>query len=103
HLELFDLVVAENGGLLYTPASKQEKVLAEASPPTFCEELTRRGVGPISVGRVIVATWEPHQVAVMETIRDLGLEMQVIFNKGAVMVLPSGINKATGLIAALGE
>ena len=35
------------------------------------------------------------------TIRDLGLELQVIFNKGAVMVLPSGVNKAIGLAAAL--
>ena len=48
-------------------------------------------------GRCIVATWEPHERHVLETIRDLGLELQVIFNKGAVMVLPSGINKATGL------
>jgi len=29
--------------------------------------------------------------------------MQVIFNKGSVMVLPSGVNKATGLKAALAE
>ena len=29
--------------------------------------------------------------------------MQVIFNKGAVMILPSGVNKATGLAAVLSE
>jgi hypothetical protein len=29
---------------------------------------------------------------VLETIRELGLELQVIFNKGAVMVLPAGVN-----------
>jgi haloacid dehalogenase-like hydrolase/AAA domain-containing protein len=40
---------------------------------------------------------------VLHAIRDLGLELQVIFNKGAVMVLPTGVNKATGLTAALGE
>jgi len=40
---------------------------------------------------------------VVETIRDLGLDLQVIFNKNAVMVLPSGINKAVGLNAALSE
>jgi hypothetical protein len=50
---------------------------------------------------VIVATWQPHETVVLETIRDLGLEMQVIFNKGAVMILPSGVNKATGLAATL--
>jgi hydroxymethylpyrimidine pyrophosphatase-like HAD family hydrolase len=38
---------------------------------------------------------------VTETIRDMGLELQVIFNKGAVMILPTGVNKATGLRAAL--
>ena len=37
----------------------------------------------------------------LEAIRDLGLELQIIFNKGAVMVLPSTVNKATGLAAAL--
>src|SRR5205085_8781820 len=37
----------------------------------------------------------------LEAIRELGLEHQVIFNKGAVMVLPPGVNKASGLRAAL--
>jgi len=38
------------------------------------------------------------------TARDeLGLELQVIFNKGAVMILPTGVNKATGLTCALKE
>jgi Mrp family chromosome partitioning ATPase len=31
----------------------------------------------------------------------MGLELQVIFNKGAVMVLPPGVNKASGLRRAL--
>jgi hypothetical protein len=58
---------------------------------------------PVSVGRTIIATWEPHEATVLQAIRDLGLEAQVIFNKGAVMVLPAGVNKATGLAAALDE
>jgi hypothetical protein len=103
HFDLFDRIVAENGAVIYRPATHEEKILAEAPPTEFVEALRKRGVGPISVGRVIVATWEPHQNAVLETIRDLGLELQVIFNKGAVMVLPSGVNKATGLTSALDE
>ena len=39
----------------------------------------------------------------LEVIRDLGLELQVIFNRDAVMVVPSGVNKATGLATALQE
>src|SRR5436305_13187804 len=33
----------------------------------------------------------------METIKAMRLELEVIFNKGSVMVLPTGVNKATGL------
>jgi HAD superfamily hydrolase (TIGR01484 family) len=100
-LGVFDLVVAENGGLLHVPRARETVPLAEAPPPSFAEELRRRGVADVAVGAVIVATWEPHAETVLETIRDAGLELQVIFNKGAVMVLPSGVNKATGLRAAL--
>jgi hydroxymethylpyrimidine pyrophosphatase-like HAD family hydrolase len=102
-LDLFERIVAENGALLYCPKERKEKPLAEPPQKEFVRLLKDRGVGPISIGRSIVATWEPHETTVLETIRDLGLEMQVIFNKGAVMVLPSGVNKATGLKAALNE
>jgi hydroxymethylpyrimidine pyrophosphatase-like HAD family hydrolase len=100
-LDLFTSVVAENGALLYEPATGEQRTLAEPPPPSFVMALRERGVAPLAVGRVIVATWEPHETVVLETIRDFGLELQVIFNKGAVMVLPSGVNKASGLAAAL--
>lgn len=100
-LDLFEYVVAENGALLYEPSTGKETPLARRPPDSFVTALRERGVGPISVGRVIVATWEPHETQVLETIRDLGLELQVIFNKGAVMILPAGVNKATGLESAL--
>ena len=103
HLDLFARVVAENGALIYRPETREERLLDEAPPQAFVDKLIERGVGPISVGRVIVATWEPHEKTVLETIRDCGLELQVIFNKGAVMVLPAGVNKASGLRAALAE
>ncbi len=100
-LDLFGYVVAENGALLYRPATGIETPLGPAPSARFVEALRAHGVGPISVGRVIVATWKPHETRVLETIRDLGLELQVIFNKEAVMVLPAGINKASGLAQAL--
>ena len=98
---LFDSVVAENGAVIYRPTTRELRLLAEAPPEAFAQALAARGVEPLAVGHVIVATWTPHETVVLEEIRRLGLELQVIFNKGAVMVLPSGINKATGLAAAL--
>jgi HAD superfamily hydrolase (TIGR01484 family) len=103
HPELFDRIVAENGALIYQPDGKRIRTLAPAPPPRFAEELRKRGVDNVACGRVIVATWEPHEDTVLHVIHELGLELQVIFNKGAVMVLPTGVNKATGLRAALCE
>jgi hypothetical protein len=100
-LDLFDVVVAENGSLLYFPATQEERPVAAAPPPELVAALQAHGVQPLSVGRGIIATWHPNEATVLECIRDLGLEWQIIFNKGAVMVLPPGVNKATGLAAAL--
>lgn len=101
-LDLFDEVVAENGALLYTPGKKPiECPLCTPPPPEFVAELAARGVSPISCGRVIVATWQPHEHTVLDVIKHQGLELDVIFNKGAVMILPSGVNKASGLVRAL--
>jgi HAD superfamily hydrolase (TIGR01484 family) len=102
-IDLFDRVVAENGALLYDPATRKEQALAPEPPPAFVARLRERGVAPLSVGRSIVATWEPNETAVLDAIRDLGLELQIVFNKGAVMVLPAGVNKASGLKAALDD
>ncbi|PYP76061.1 MAG: haloacid dehalogenase [Gemmatimonadetes bacterium] len=102
-LDLCHMVVAENGALLYTPATGKERPLCEPPEESFVRALKQRGVKPLSVGRVIVATYEPHETTVLNVIKEQGLERQVIFNKGAVMVLPSGVNKASGLTCALQE
>ncbi|MBV8881340.1 MAG: HAD hydrolase family protein, partial [Planctomycetaceae bacterium] len=102
-IRLFSRVVLENGAVLYRPSTGESKTLAHRPPKEFVEQLKRRGVSPLHVGNVIVATCRPHETAVLEVIRDLGLETHVIFNRGSVMAVPSGVNKATGLDAALRE
>ena len=99
-IELFDRVVAENGAVLYDPATKEIEVIAPAPPLPFLEALASQNV-PVSVGRSVVATVEPHEHAVLAAIRDLGLEWHVIFNKGSVMALPAEVTKAKGLVPAL--
>ncbi len=102
-LDLFDRVVAENGALIYRPQTKEELALAETPPAELAARLRSRGAAPVRAGRVIVATEEPHQLAAAEVIRELEMEWHVVFNKGAVMLLPAGVNKETGLRAALAE
>jgi len=100
---IFDRVVAENGPLVYRPKTRQTRVLNEPPPTAFVEELRRRGVQPLTAGQVFVATEQPNERVVLDVIRELGLDLQVILNKGAVMVLPAPVDKATGLRAALDE
>jgi hydroxymethylpyrimidine pyrophosphatase-like HAD family hydrolase/energy-coupling factor transporter ATP-binding protein EcfA2 len=102
-LDLFDRVVAENGAVLSDPSTKERRALHDPPPASMVEALRAREVEPLAVGNVIVATREPHQRTALDVIHELGLERQVIFNKGAVMILPSGVNKASGLGAALDE
>jgi phosphoglycolate phosphatase (TIGR01487 family) len=96
-----DLVVAENGGLLFWPATGEVRLLAPPPPAAFAEKLASLGADPLSVGRCIVATRTPHDEAVRRTIEEMRLDLEIILNKGAVMVLPTGVSKASGLAAAL--
>ncbi|MFZ0806539.1 MAG: HAD family hydrolase [Candidatus Sulfotelmatobacter sp.] len=101
-LDLFDRVVVENGGLLYDPATGAETLLCGPPDARLVATLQARKI-PFVLGRTIIATWRPHEAATVSAIRDLGLDQQVILNKGSVMVLPSGVDKATGLQATLDE
>ena len=100
---LFDVVIAENGAVLYLPAAREERSLAASPPHDFVAALRAKGVQPLSIGSSIVATWTPNEGIVLDVIRELGLDWQLTFNKGAVMCLPPGVNKASGLGAALDE
>lgn len=122
-INVFDWVIAENGAVLYQPTTQVEKLLAErpseafitllrdridqkqqslknqAIPEEFSKIAQAQTLEVLGVGRVIIATWEPYLDITQKTIQELGVNVQIICNKGAVMVLPEGINKAFGLNA----
>lgn len=101
--DMFDRIVAENGALLHNPADESSKVLAPQPPEEFVERLRTCGVSPLSIGLGIVATQEVYSGVVLELIQEMKLPLQAIPNKGALMILPSNVDKATGLRVALSE
>ncbi len=101
HERLFDCIVAENGAVIYDPQTRVARSLANAPPKKLVKALRERGVDPLDVGEVVIATNEPNRQAAQEAIWELGLEVQIIGNRGAVMLLPGGVNKATGMKEAL--
>jgi hypothetical protein len=102
-LALFDMVVAENGALTWRPGAGEARQLAPSPPPAFLAALKAQGLQPLAVGRSIVATADEYAPVVEQTIRELGLDWRTILNKDSVMALPAGVDKASGLAAALDE
>ncbi len=102
-IDIFDRVVVENGGLLYDPATGRHRLLGPPVPSDLVAELRDQGVAPLTVGRVMCGTLGDRRAQVLEAIHRLGVDREVIHNKESLMVLPSGVDKATGLEAALAE
>ena len=99
----FDRIVAENGAVLHTPRTGETRLLVDPPPPEFIGQLERHGVSSLYVGRVIVAMRDEYRAGVQAAIAASGLPLEIIVNKTALMVLPRGVDKATGMSAGLAD
>src|SRR5690606_27602670 len=99
--KLFDVIVAENGAVAYEPRSRNRRVLASAPSPALLDALRARATPRRGVGEVSASTVGSQRAAGHDVRWELGLEAQVIGNRGAVMILPAGVNKASGVEYAL--
>jgi HAD superfamily hydrolase (TIGR01484 family) len=102
-VSLFDLVVAENGAVLYRPADDCIQALAPPPVPRLLDKLRQRGVQPLRAGRAIIATTQTHYCEVREAILEVGLPLEIVLNRTSLMVLPRGVDKRSGLKWALEE
>jgi hydroxymethylpyrimidine pyrophosphatase-like HAD family hydrolase len=98
--EHFDAIVGENGAVVRM--GERTRRLGNPIPVSLDEALLRRGV-PFRRGQVLLACDGEHDVTVLEELRRLGLDSQIVRNRAALMVLPSGITKGVGLFEALGQ
>ncbi|HJR50363.1 MAG TPA: HAD hydrolase family protein, partial [Gemmatimonadales bacterium] len=95
-LDTFDGVVAENGAVIYYPGSA---MIRDQGPPVsgrLLAELDRRGIY-YQVGRVIVGTARAAQAAVQEALAAAGVTRELIHNRAALMLLPAGVTKGSGV------
>ena len=93
-----DAMVLENGAV--TVVDGLSHALAPPVDGGLTQALSDRGV-PYRHGEVILAIDGDHTPAVLDLIGVLGLDYQIIRNRSALMVLPAGITKGTGLAAML--
>src|SRR5262249_40930801 len=102
-VDLFDFIVAENGAVLFRPATGRTRTLAAPPPGSFVQALRQQGLTPLSVGLAIVATTREHFDTVHEISTRMDLDRDFIFNRSSLMMLPPGVNKGTGFRLALEE
>jgi HAD superfamily hydrolase (TIGR01484 family) len=100
-IDAFSYVVAENGGLVYEPRSRKTILLAEPLPDRFLKAIHDANIFPFEIGSIIASTHVPNESSVLKIIQELGLEVKIVFNRGSVMIVPTGINKAFGTKFAL--
>jgi hydroxymethylpyrimidine pyrophosphatase-like HAD family hydrolase len=101
HLRMFDCVVGENGGILYWPASGTQRRLSRVPPRRLVRALKREGLESLRSGRVVISLDLSARARVEELLRKLALRWHVVKNRRDIMILPVGVNKATGLARAL--
>jgi len=97
--ELFDAVVTENGAVLSFP-NVPSRSLTHPPSQILLDELCAKEVA-VSFGDCIIEADAGDAPKILEAIRKLELPLVLQFNHGRVMVLPQGVNKATGLREAL--
>jgi hypothetical protein len=93
-----DMVVAENGAVLATRDGSS--LLSQPTDPRLDIALAHASV-TFRRGQVLVACSGVEELTVLGAIRSLGLDCQLIRNRSELMILPAGVNKATGLLVAL--
>lgn len=102
YAELFEAIIAEDGAVVYFPRRDDVVLPFGHLAPALLRRLEDRGV-PFERGMAIAATHVPHDEAILAVLRELGGGASVEYNRGAVMVLPPGATKGTGLQYALHE
>jgi hydroxymethylpyrimidine pyrophosphatase-like HAD family hydrolase len=95
-----DAAVLENGAVLLGPQGP--RLLAPPVPSALTDALTRHGVSH-HTGEVLVDCDAQDTHRVLDALADTGLDHQMARNRAALMILPAGVTKATGLKRALAE
>jgi phosphoglycolate phosphatase (TIGR01487 family) len=95
-----EAIVAENGAVIYFPSNDTVSLPFGELAVDVKEQLLALDI-PLEVGMAIVATWTPHDREVVDILTKTGYAATVEYNKGAVMILPPGASKGTGLRIAL--
>ena len=98
----FEAIVAENGAVIHFVASDTVIMPFGSVAADIIQELGTLNI-PLTRGMAIAATWKPNDQQILAVLAKKGFSVTLEYNREAVMLLPPGATKGTGLLAALQE
>ena len=98
--DLFTGIAWENGAVLEHMAS-QELYLPFGHVDARLIRALEKTDMPLERGVAIASTWIDHEAVVWQLLAETGSDVVIVHNKGALMILPPGASKGTGLVRLL--
>jgi hydroxymethylpyrimidine pyrophosphatase-like HAD family hydrolase/CheY-like chemotaxis protein len=98
--EFFEAIVAEDGAVVFFPRRDIVKLPFGRLSSMVVQRLEELKI-PLERGLSIVATRVPYDEVIHKVLQDINVGVTIEYNNGAVMLLPPGATKGTGLSYAL--
>ncbi|MGD1911802.1 MAG: HAD family hydrolase [Rivularia sp. (in: cyanobacteria)] len=99
-VKIFDLIITENGALLYFPNQDKIELLASKPPIEFIAQLMHHSI-PFHQNTILATVRRRFVEKVNALIDEFQFPLHIICHKDYGLILPTGINKAKGLEKAL--
>jgi len=100
-LDLFDHVAAENGAVLFDPATGRRELLCEPCSGSLVDRLREAGAHDVKCGDVVITAKRGDEEIIRRVFSELKLDWQIINNRKDLLLLPRGVDKVTGLSKVL--
>src|SRR5438477_5031542 len=100
HADLFDRIVAENGALVVRSRRGRGRTLCRPPPERLMRAFKDAHVWPLKRGRVILQAKFDQEENIQRVLRRTKIPWNIIRNRKELILLPAGIDKATGVAAA---
>ena len=101
---LFDRIVGENGAVMWDPRSDRVTMLGKPPSPEFIKRLRDAGVdGDFTVGWASVHVPVAFRAVAARIVKQMGLDLHPITGTDHDVYVDRGVDKASGMRAALAE
>ncbi len=102
-LRIFDMIVAENGAVMWDPHADRVTLLADPPSPLLVDRLRAALGGDLTVGYGCISAPKTRTSDIEAVLGQVSADLNRIFGTTSVMYVPRGVSKLSGIRHALRE